>query len=347
MMDAPSVPAALRERTEQSLEESARLSDRWDGAAGGRIRYAFCPRFSLSCTERLLRSVAELAVRRGAIVHSHAAESADEREAVRRERGMDDVAYLASLGICGPHVLLAHGVQLDDAEIAAVADAGTRLVHCPTSNLKLGSGVARTAAWARAGIAPVLGADGAPCNNRLDPFREMHLGALLAAATAGPGAWTARDVLRAATRGGAEALGLEAGILSPGRPADLVVVDVDRPWHGPGGDVASRLVHAAGPQDVRHVVCAGEVLVRDGRLVRVDPDEIGADARRALRRIGAPVPSPPRRSWSPRRSRRRSPRRRPPPRRRARRPAACACRSRGSGAIRARIAAVTRRDRAG
>jgi len=278
MMDAPTVPEGLRERTDASLAESERLRARWDGAAGGRIRYAFAPRFSLSCTERLLRSVAELAVSTGTLVHTHAAENPDERALVRAERGADDVAYLASLGIAGPHVFLAHGVQLSDEEIEAVAESGTRLVHCPSSNLKLGSGIARVAAWAKAGVAPVLGADGAPCNNRLDPFREMFLAAALSAATAGPGTWTAADVLRAATRGGAEALGLDAGVIAPGRAADLVVVDLETLHATPGGDVASRIVYSAGPEDVRHVVCAGEVLVQDGRHVRVDAREILRDA---------------------------------------------------------------------
>jgi cytosine/adenosine deaminase-related metal-dependent hydrolase len=280
MMDAPSVPEGLRERTGDSIAESERLRAKWDGAAGGRIHYAFAPRFSLSCTEKLLRTVAEISVATGALIHTHAAENADERAAVRAERGEDDVAYLASLGISGPRVFLAHGVQLTDEEIASVAESGTRLVHCPSSNLKLGSGIARVAAWERAGIEPVLGADGAPCNNRLDAFREMHLGAVLQAARAGPGSWPAARVLRAATRGGAEALGLDSGVLAPGRAADLVVVDVETLHSVPADDVASRVVYSAGPEDVRHVVCAGEVLVQDGRLLSIDAREVVADARR-------------------------------------------------------------------
>ena len=153
MMDrGAGVPKTLRESTTASLRESERLHARWNGRAGGRIHYAFAPRFILSCSEKLLRTTAEMAQDLGAIVHSHASEHAGEREAVRKIFGTDDVPALAQMGIAGENVVLALGVQLTKAQMRSVARAGTRFVHCPSANLKLASGIANITAMQQAGI---------------------------------------------------------------------------------------------------------------------------------------------------------------------------------------------------
>jgi 5-methylthioadenosine/S-adenosylhomocysteine deaminase len=132
------------------------------------------------------------------------------------------------------------------------------------------------------GVSVSLGADGAACNNRLDMFEEMRLAAVLQAVRRGPGALPARDAVWMATREGARALGLEdeIGSIEPGKRADLIVVGLDRPHLAPGRDPYSTLVYAARGPDVRHTVVDGDLLVRDGRPVRMDPAEIAAEARR-------------------------------------------------------------------
>ncbi len=282
MMDTgDAVPKRLRETTRASLRESEELAGRWDGAADGRMSYAFAPRFVLSCSSALLRGAAELARARGAIVHTHAAEHAAEREAVRRALGKEDVAALAELGISGPRAVMAHGVQLGEREMRDIARAGTRFVHCPSANLKLASGIADVVEMRRAGIVVGLGADGAPCNNRMDPWTELRQAALLAKTKrSDAAAMPAMDALALATIEGARVLGLEReiGSLEVGKRADLAVVSLDELHTIPGGSAASRLVYACTPADVRHVVVDGRLVVRDRELRTLDEARVRADA---------------------------------------------------------------------
>src|ERR1051326_7266204 len=141
MMDkGDEVPSALQEQTENSIDESVALLEEWHGQAGGRIRYCFAPRFAISCTRELLERVASLARARGVMVHTHASENVSECELVESETGMRNVLYLDSLGVSGEHVLLAHCVHLDEGEVGLLASKGTHVAHCPSSNMKLGSG---------------------------------------------------------------------------------------------------------------------------------------------------------------------------------------------------------------
>lgn len=294
MMDAgDGVPKGLRESTKASLSESLALFDRWNGAANGRLGYAFAPRFILSCTERLFREVGELAKAKSIRVHSHVAEHCGEKEEVRAQLGRDDVDVLASWGIAGPHVILAHGVQLTAAQMKRVARAGTRIVHCPSANLKLASGIADVVAMREAGIVVALGGDGAPCNNRLDGFTELREAALLAKVRReDAAALSAGDALAMATIEGARALGLdgEIGSLEPGKKADVIVVELDRVHALPGGDAVSRLVYACTASDVRHVVVDGRWVVKERALTTLDVGEVRAAAiregRKVVRRAG-------------------------------------------------------------
>src|SRR4051812_16623882 len=174
LMDAPTSPAALREPTDKALSESADLCAKWHGAAGGRLRYCFAPRFAPSCTGPLLRAVSDLAERSGTMIHTHAAETPFELDMVRRETGHDEIAYLDSVGISGPGAALAHCVWVDKDDIQVLARQRTNIVHCPSSNLKLGSGIAPIPEMLAAGCRVGTGADGAPCNNRLDAFDEIR-----------------------------------------------------------------------------------------------------------------------------------------------------------------------------
>jgi cytosine/adenosine deaminase-related metal-dependent hydrolase len=291
MMDFDAqVPRRLQEETRASLDESVAIRQRWDGAADGRLRAAFAPRFAVSCSRELLEAVADLSDRNRVLVHTHASESRDEIAIVKQlSGGLSNLEYLASLGLASPHLCAAHCVWVDDREQQLLAERDVKVMHCPGSNLKLGSGIAPVPEMRARGITVSLGADGAACNNRLDMFEEMRLAAVLQAMRKQPGALPAREVLWMATRAGARTLGLddEIGSIEVGKKADVIVVDRDRPHLAPGPDPYSTIVYAARGSDVRATVVDGELLVDDFLPLRVDRAAIAAEARSAARELAS------------------------------------------------------------
>jgi 5-methylthioadenosine/S-adenosylhomocysteine deaminase len=289
MMDsAAEAPSRLQERTDNSIDESVAIRKRWNGAANGRLRAAYAPRFAVSCSRALLEGVADLSQEHGALVHTHASESREELAIVRQlSGGLSNIAYLANLRLASSRLCAAHCVWVDEHEQAVLAERDVKVMHCPSSNLKLGSGLAPVSEMRERGITVSLGADGAACNNRLDMFDEMRLAALMQAVRRQPGALRARDVVWMATRAGARTLGLEGeiGSIEPGKRADLIVVDRSRPHLTPGPDPYSTLVYAARGSDVRTTMVDGEVLVNDFTSVRVDRGAIAAEARAAAKEI--------------------------------------------------------------
>ena len=289
MMDADTqAPGRLREDTRASIDESVALRKRWDGRANGRLRAAFAPRFAVSCSRELLEAVADLSSRDRVLVHTHASENRDEIDVVRRlSGGLSNLEYLADTGLATPHLCTAHCVWVSDAEQALLAERDVKVLHCPSSNLKLGSGVAPVVEMRARGISVSLGADGAACNNRLDMFDEMRLAATLQAVRHHPGALTARDALWMATREGARALGMEReiGSIEPGKRADLILVERDRPHLTPDADPWSTLVYAARGTDVRFTMVDGVVLVRDFALQHDDVTAITAEGRAAAQTL--------------------------------------------------------------
>ncbi|MBK8012835.1 MAG: 5'-deoxyadenosine deaminase [Deltaproteobacteria bacterium] len=265
-------PAELCDETGRALGESTELADAWHGAANGRLRYAFAPRFVLSCSEDLLVQTSRVARDRGLLFHTHASENVDETALVRAERGMDNVAYLHHLGALHDHTVLAHCVWLTEHEKQLLAASGAHVVHCPSSNLKLGSGVAALPELLDAGVQVGLAADGAACANNLDAFMEMRLAGLIHNPRFGPGCLEARQVVEMATLGGARALGLESeiGSLEIGKRADVVVISPDQLHATPSQDVYSLLVYALRGHDVRDVFVDGVARLRGGILVDVD-----------------------------------------------------------------------------
>jgi len=286
MMDREN-EAGLSEPRERSLAGACDEADRWHGR--GRLAYAFAPRFVPSCTDGLLTDVAAEARRRGCLIHTHASENLDEVAWVRRLTGRDNIEHLHHLGLTGPDVALAHCIHLSDGEARLLAETGTRVLHCPSSNMKLGSGVARIPELVAAGAHVSLGADGAPCNNRLDVFAEMRLAALIQKPRLGPTAMPAPAVLAMATRRGAEALGLGAicGSLTPGRAADLVALDPQALSTLPSPDPISAAVYAATPADVLGVWIDGERVVEGGRVLGWDEGETRAGVGAAFARVTA------------------------------------------------------------
>lgn len=277
MMDqGDGVPDRLREETRQSIDESVRLLRRWHGAADGRIRYCFAPRFAISCTPELLRETAILARQFGVLIHTHASESREEIALVERQTGQRNIAYLHLSGLTGDHVVLAHCIHLDRAEIEILKDTATRVSHCPSSNLKLGSGIAPVVELLAAGVEVSLGADGAPCNNRLDMFTEMRTAALLQKVKHGPQSLPAAQVLYMATRGGAHALNLadQVGSIEIGKKADLQIIDLQSLHTTPHPDPVSTIVYAAQPINVQTVLIDGQIVMRDRQLLTIDETDL-------------------------------------------------------------------------
>ena len=281
MMDkGDEVPKPLQEKTSQSIAESLELLQRWHGQAGGRIRYCFAPRFAVSCTRELLEQVGRLSRAHGVMIHTHASENRTECALVEAETGLRNINYLDSVGVSGRHVALAHCVHLTNEEIRILKSTGTNVAHCPSSNLKLGSGIAPIAKLLEEEVSVSLGADGAACNNRLDMFTEMRTAALLQKALHGPEVLPASRVLRLATIDGARALGLESeiGSLEVGKRADVAVVTLDQLHMSPEAEVISSLVYAGEASDVQTVIIDGRILMRDRTLLTLDEADVIADA---------------------------------------------------------------------
>jgi len=282
MMDGgDGVPASLRETTGDSLHKSARLVMKWNEAADGRIGYAYAPRFALSCTRELLEAVAALAKMNDLLIHTHSNEDPTERAAIEAFTGRSPIAYLVETGIASDHTVAAHGVHIDDAELVEVRQSRMSVTHCPTSNLKLGAGIADVRRLVGSRVIVGLGADGAACNNRLDGFEEARMASLLARNLHGQGTLTAEGALLMATREGARALRLDAeiGTLEVGKRGDIVVLDPER--LGGGGAPATRIVFGGGGRGVRDVLVDGTLLVRDGIPMTLDAADVRAKGSEA------------------------------------------------------------------
>ena len=270
LMDAGAdVPEALHEETGAAITEAVRLIERWHGAADSRIRACFAPRFAVSCTRELLEQVARLSRERGVLIHTHASENRDEIALVEQNTGLRNISYLNAVGLAAPHVVLAHCVWLDDEEMDILQQTETKVAHCPSSNLKLGSGIAQITKMLERGISVSLGADGAPCNNRLDMFTEMRTAALLQKVRRGPQALPALTALRMATIEGAKALGLadEIGSIEIGKKADLMLLNLNHLHTMPQPDLVSTIVYAAQASDVDTVLIDGRIVLQNGSLL--------------------------------------------------------------------------------
>jgi len=259
----------------------------------GRIRVGLAAHAAYTVPEGHLQQLAAAAKERDALLHIHVAETEHEGDPVSARHGGASVPrILADLGVLDANVLAAHSVWLSDADVSIFAANGVAVAHCPGSNAKLGSGIARLADLLAAGVTVGLGTDGPASNNDLDLWEEMRLAALLARLRAhDPTAVTAGQALALATRGGAAALGLpDVGVLEPGRFADLVRVSLDDPGFVPlleDRDLLAHLVFAAPRECVRDVWVAGQQVVADGRCTTVDLAEARSRVQRAAARVAS------------------------------------------------------------
>ena len=271
--------------------------DRWidsDGlrfGPGDRVELAYGPHPAYMLPTEALQTIGESAQQRGALVHTHVAETLAEDVEQRDQHGSVP-ALLEKLGVLDGRVLAAHGVHLSDADLALFARRRVGVAHCPGSNAKLASGTARLVDLLAAGVPVGLGTDGPSSNDDLDLWEEVQLAGMFARAVTGDAtALPARSALLAATRGGAEALHrADIGVLEPGRWADIVHLDVDNPAFATGLDapdeqVLSNVVWAAGSRCVRDVWVAGEQVLAERETTRVDRRTVQAAARTAAQHI--------------------------------------------------------------
>lgn len=274
------------------LDTVTEFSDRWHGAADGRIRTAFGPHSPYMCPPELLREIARRAAARGSIVHLHLAESDEQVQQSQARHGASPVAHVASLGVLEGPTLAAHCIAVSEADVELLAAKGVRVAYTPKTYLKLAMRQTRVDELLGRGVEVALGTDGPASNADLSLLEVMRLcGLLQKQAREDAAAMPIARILALATEAGARALGFtDSGRIAAGAAADLVLFDTRRPhWH-PRHDVAAGLVYASHPSDVSHVIVDGRVLLRKGELCTLDEERIRAEVgARAARLVGAPM----------------------------------------------------------
>ena len=272
----------LQESPETTVRETERLVQQWN--TSNRIRVEFGPLIPWGCRADALQNVARLAREWNVGVHIHLSETRDEVEMTRRESGMTPARWLHSLGVLDERWQLVHCVWLEDDEMDLIADAGATIVHCPVSNMYLASGVPRVIEWRKRNIPIALASDGPGSNNSQDMLEVLKFTACLQKVeTLDATALLPENVLAMAYRGGASAMGLrdQIGRLAPGALADIVIVNLGRAHISPVYSPQSALVYNANGNDVDTVIVGGDILVRDGRAVKINEAGLIADCQRA------------------------------------------------------------------
>ncbi len=273
---------------EETLREAIELTAELKARNESRLIPMLAPHAPYTCPDPLLQRMAEAAAELGVAIHIHLSETAKEVEDSLREHGATPVQHLADLGIFEVPVVAPHCVHLTDQDIDLLVEHRVGVVHCPTSNMKLASGFAPVPKLLSAGAKLGLGTDGASSNNDLDMFEEMMVGAVIAKGHTGdPTVVSALQMLAMATRGSAEALGIadQVGTLTPGKRADVIVVDMTHPHTQPPHNPISHLVYASKGADVRDVIVDGRLVMRNRELLTMDEAEVIVRARECAERI--------------------------------------------------------------
>lgn len=275
-------PDGLEEPTKVGLAESRDLIETYHRSHDDRLRYAVTPRFTPTCSEACLRGTREVADDYdGVRIHTHASEHESVVDDVTDERGMGDIEWLHEVGLTGEDVVLAHVILTNERERKLLAETGTHVTYCPSSNMKIGAGVAPIVDYLDRGINVAVGNDGTPVNNTLDPVSEMRQATLLQTIDQrDPETLPARIVFGMATRNGARAAGYDrVGELRAGWKADIVGIRTDTSRAVPLHDVYSYLVYAATGSDVAFTMVDGQVVVSEGSIQTVDAERVYQRAR--------------------------------------------------------------------
>jgi 8-oxoguanine deaminase len=281
-------PDEVVQTEDEILEDCDRLISKYhDSEPGAMVRIALGPCSPFSVTKELLVKTRELASKRGVLLHTHIAETEDENEYCLETYGMRPVDLMDECGWLGDDVWYAHGIHFTNDEIANLSKTGTGICHCPTSNMRLGSGAARVPEMLSAGVRLGLGVDGSASNDSSDMLAELRNCFLLQRLAHGSSAITARQVLSLGTSGGASLLRREdIGMIQEGKAADIIGIDVDDiPHAGALHDYIASIVLCGGSHAVDFSVINGLTVVRDGRLVLADESEIVREANKAALRM--------------------------------------------------------------
>lgn len=271
----------LNEDSQTKLKNRMDFNRKWMGAADGRITTMLAPHSAVTCSREFLIKINEAALLEDMRIHIHVLETEAELQEMKTRYGMCSINLLSEIGMLGKNVLAAHCIWLSDDDIELLKKKNVNVVHCPASNMALGAGIADVPKMLRKGINVALGTDSAASGGSLDMWKEMRIASVLHKLK-DPASMPSSSVLDMATKNGAQALGINAGILRAGSLADIIIVDVKKPKFV-GSDLISGLVHGASGCDVKTSIVNGKILMEDGRT-DLDEDKIMEEARGAISR---------------------------------------------------------------
>lgn len=281
----------FKSTTREEINEIKNLAQSFHNSKSGRVRYSFSPRFVLSCTEELLKETKEI-MRDfpGSVYHTHSSESLQEIDEVRKRFHKENIEYFDSIGVLDDHTVLAHCVHTSANERKMLKERDVRITHCPSANLKLGSGIAPIPQYLKEEISVTLGADGAPCNNNLSIFNEMRLASLIQKPIHGTEEMDAKTIFRMATIEGAKALHIqnEVGSIEVGKKADLVLMDLDsysNSYSDSDESIYSDIVFSSTTENVKNVMVDGNWLVRDKQSLVYDQQELIAKGKEEMKNL--------------------------------------------------------------
>ncbi len=272
----------LNEDSDTKLRNRSDFVKKWNGAAGGRITTMHAPHSALSCSREFLIKVKEQAGKDNVGIHIHVLETENELNLMKKRYGMCSIKFLNSIGLLGSDVLAAHCIWLSDDDIVLLKDKNVNVVHCPSSNMALGVGIAPVPKMLEKGINVALGTDGAASSGSLGMWNEMRCASYIHKQK-DPKVMPSNTVLEMATRNGAQALGIKAGVLAPGYLADIIIVDIKKPTFV-SSNLCSALVHGASGCDVRTTIVDGKILMEDYKT-KLDEEKIIEDARDSILNI--------------------------------------------------------------
>ncbi len=267
------------EDSESKLKSRETFTKRWNGKAKGRITTMYAPHSAQSCSRDFLIKVREMASRDKCRIHTHVLETRQELNSMKERYGMCSVNLLDSIGFLGSDVLAAHCIWLSDDDIEILRRKEVNVVHCPSSNMALGAGVAPVPKMLEKGINVALGTDGAASSGSLDMWKEMRSASHLHKLN-DPTTMPAYRVLEMATVNGARALGINAEVLKAGCAADIIIVDLKKPYFT-SANLVSSLVHGASGCNVKTTIVDGKILMEDYQ-VKLDEERIIEEARKAI-----------------------------------------------------------------
>jgi cytosine/adenosine deaminase-related metal-dependent hydrolase len=291
LIDENELYPSFKSSTENDLKYMNELANEFHNVKEGRIRYGFAPRFVLSCSEELLKETKFMMNDfPGSVYHTHSSENKNEIAAVRKKYNKENIEYLDSINVLDDHTVLAHCIHLNENEKQILESNNVKVAHCPSANLKLGSGIANIPDYIERGISVSIGADGPPCNNNLSVFTEMRLAALIQKPIHGPETMDAKTVFKLATIEGAKALHLEneVGSIEVGKKADLVLIDLNTHVNSVldnDKQVYSNLVYSSSTNNVHSVMIDGRWVIMNGESLIYEKNEIREDSINELKKL--------------------------------------------------------------